>query len=229
MKLLAMAALAAGLTVSGAASAATITGLFNTGTDNANQALPLENGSLDTHYLIAATTDPTVTLGPSVTFANPLYVPDDADSRWISVSANGNPGNGTNTFEFSFSLAGLNAATASLSGDWGVDNEAEIFLNGVSTGFKLTGDVVGVVDNGDFASFESLHHFTINSGFQAGVNHLDFVVLDTGPPTALRVDNLAGTATAAVPEPASWALMIIGFGGVGAALRNRRRLQPAAA
>jgi len=28
----------------------------------------------------------------------------------------------------------------------------------------------------------------------------------------------------AVPEPASWALMIIGFGGIGAVLRDRRRL-----
>ena len=33
---------------------------------------------------------------------------------------------------------------------------------------------------------------------------------------------LHGTA-AAVPEPGAWALMIIGFGGAGAALRNRRR------
>jgi len=29
--------------------------------------------------------------------------------------------------------------------------------------------------------------------------------------------------TAAVPEPASWTLMILGFGGVGAVLRHRRR------
>jgi hypothetical protein len=32
-----------------------------------------------------------------------------------------------------------------------------------------------------------------------------------------------GFAGAAVPEPATWAMMIIGFGGVGATLRNRRR------
>lgn len=30
-----------------------------------------------------------------------------------------------------------------------------------------------------------------------------------------------GTGAGAVPEPASWALMILGFGGVGAALRRR--------
>ena len=29
---------------------------------------------------------------------------------------------------------------------------------------------------------------------------------------------------AAVPEPAAWALMILGFGGAGAQLRRRRRI-----
>jgi hypothetical protein len=31
-----------------------------------------------------------------------------------------------------------------------------------------------------------------------------------------------------IPEPASWAMMLVGFGGVGAALRSRRRLPTAA-
>ncbi|MFL6760111.1 PEPxxWA-CTERM sorting domain-containing protein [Sphingomonas sp.] len=38
--------------------------------------------------------------------------------------------------------------------------------------------------------------------------------------------NLAGTANfyvATVPEPATWALMLLGFGGMGFALRRRRR------
>ena len=33
--------------------------------------------------------------------------------------------------------------------------------------------------------------------------------------------------TAAVPEPATWALMIIGFGVTGLGLRSRRRIQAA--
>ncbi|THD53370.1 MAG: PEP-CTERM sorting domain-containing protein [Phenylobacterium sp.] len=33
----------------------------------------------------------------------------------------------------------------------------------------------------------------------------------------------------AVPEPASWALMLVGFGGLGAALRGSRRRAAAAA
>ena len=39
------------------------------------------------------------------------------------------------------------------------------------------------------------------------------------------VDNIT---LASVPEPTSWALMILGFGGAGAALRSRRRLAVAA-
>ena len=38
---------------------------------------------------------------------------------------------------------------------------------------------------------------------------------------AFEFDGLAGTV---VPEPGTWALMILGFGGVGAMLRSRRRL-----
>jgi PEP-CTERM motif len=36
------------------------------------------------------------------------------------------------------------------------------------------------------------------------------------------------TATAAVPEPATWMMMILGFGFVGAAVRRRRSDEVAA-
>jgi hypothetical protein len=37
------------------------------------------------------------------------------------------------------------------------------------------------------------------------------------------VQNLA--VTNAVPEPAAWALMLVGFGGIGTMMRNNRRRQ----
>ena len=225
MKFLAIAAVAAGLAVSGAANAAAITGLFNTGTDASDLALAGGDGVADPHYVITSSTAGGDIPRAAVTYFNSAYLANDATSRWISLSADGTPGNDLTTYELTFDLTGFDASSASLSGLWGVDNEVEMFLNGVSTGNKLTGDVPGVVDQGDFASFQALHAFTVNSGFQAGVNHLDFVVLDTGPPTALRVDSLTGTANlASVPEPATWAMMLMGFGGLGALLRQRRRI-----
>ena len=61
-----------------------------------------------------------------------------------------------------------------------------------------------------------------------GTQHL--VIRGTGGPDA----TYGGTATfilraAAVPEPASWALMMVGFGGLGAVMRAKRRGAIAAA
>jgi hypothetical protein len=49
----------------------------------------------------------------------------------------------------------------------------------------------------------------------AKITSIDFNSTDP----SFEVDNFAG---AAVPEPASWALMIMGFGGLGAMIRRRR-------
>ena len=39
----------------------------------------------------------------------------------------------------------------------------------------------------------------------------------------IELDAIAGTIAAAVPEPASWAMMIVGFGMIGAGMRYRQR------
>ena len=42
-------------------------------------------------------------------------------------------------------------------------------------------------------------------------------------PTFIHADFISGAMAAAVPEPATWALMILGFGAVGGAMRRRTR------
>jgi PEP-CTERM motif len=50
--------------------------------------------------------------------------------------------------------------------------------------------------------------------------HVSSIAFSTGGSNAFESDGFAGTL--AIPEPASWALMMLGFGGAGAALRRRR-------
>jgi hypothetical protein len=52
---------------------------------------------------------------------------------------------------------------------------------------------------------------------------VDSVVLNSGA-NAFEIGDVAGIP-AGVPEPASWALMILGFGGAGAIVRGQRRGQ----
>jgi PEP-CTERM motif len=199
------------LTLGSPAMAATITGLFNTGTDASNVALVGGNGVIDPHYQIVSSTSPGFAGQQAVTFQC-CYAAEDGDSRWIALSGNGSPGSNTTVYRTTFDLTGFNAATANLSGRWGADNFGTIFLNGSNTGITVS-------------NFSFLTAFNIASGFVSGINTLDFQIQDFGPPTAFRIDDLAGTADlmggGGVPEPASWALMIAGFGLVGGAMRRR--------
>lgn len=206
---------AAAIGASGA-QAATITGLYNTGTDASNVALANDFGAIDTHYQIVSSTSPGYAGQQAVTYYNGAYPANDADSKWVSLSDTGSPGNNTTTYRLTFDLTGLNQLTAQITGSWATDNGGTLLLNGAATGNNV-------------ANYNPLVNFSIASGFVAGVNHLDFVVQDFGAPTAFRVDNLAGTADLAqvaggVPEPTTWALMLGGFGLMGAALRRRRAM-----
>ena len=65
-------------------------------------------------------------------------------------------------------------------------------------------------------------------GFQtvatSGFLNVDRVVFDgLGGGGGFELDNVALSAASAVPEPATWAMMLLGFGLIGASLRTRRR------
>jgi hypothetical protein len=49
-----------------------------------------------------------------------------------------------------------------------------------------------------------------------------------GKPPFSLLDGVSLTAAGAVPEPASWAMMIVGFGAVGSSMRRRRMVAVAA-
>jgi hypothetical protein len=139
------------------------------------------------------------------------------DARFIAAQNGGGYVVNPNTFTQTFSLAGLNAATATLSGLFEADNFASVYLNG----HLLAQDIQGTF----YENFQSFTSFAATSAdFVSGLNTLSFVVTDTGPPAAFAVSNLVGSASA-VPEPAVWATLLMGLFGMGAVLRADRRKQ----
>ena len=76
------------------------------------------------------------------------------------------------------------------------------------------------------AASQDIARLEVHEDFAPGLRDIDGHVIN------YKVDSLGflpdalppgDPPTAGVPEPASWALMLLGFGGLGAALRARRR------
>ena len=64
----------------------------------------------------------------------------------------------------------------------------------------------------------------VNTGYNAVARYQAFVNF-TRPTEAFKlIVTYDSPATSAAPEPASWALMLLGFGGLGATLRRQRRV-----
>jgi len=158
-----------------------ITSIFSSGLDGSGN--PLAGGASDTHYEVVETGNQAVVR----TSLPGTYFPNDANSQWIWENANGLPINVVRTFKTTFDLTGLDPSTAQIAMSVGVDNQLlDIEINGVSTGQQLLGVVVG--------NFAVLHPFSINSGFQPGINTLEFIVQDNGAVSAFRVEITSATA-----------------------------------
>ena len=169
-----------------------IAGLFSTGLDGSGN--PLADGVTDAHYSLVSAPGgtggaPFVTL-QHFPIGNGLWMPDTATSKWISPIADEQkytdaPGN--YTYQTTFTVYGDPTAVqiaCQLAGD---DTVSAIVLNGKTIATNLAND---------FTTFKA---YTINSGFVAGANTLQFIVSNLGTsanPTGFRCE-LKGTQGAA--------------------------------
>lgn len=193
---------------SASAGTITIADLFNTGVNSTGAVLA--DGTVDSHYTItAAPNGAQVATKTPAGYPFPNWAANDSNSAWIGLntaSASGPVGN--YTYHTTFTLA-ANAilSSVSINGLWGTDDQAlAVYINGLSTGLTLTG-------------FSTLSAFSINSGFHAGANTLDFVVYNGSGPTGLRIDNMVGTYQA--PDGGLTA-MLLGASMLGLVAFRRR-------
>jgi hypothetical protein len=176
----------------------------------------LHQGDLDPNW--------TVTLPNGSTFGNAISATDPHDlwrtptppNTWISVVARGDAPEGLYKYSTTFTIpAEIDPTTVQVTGNWWAD-EAEdinaIYLNGVKVS-----DLNGTAwyDPSKIDAF-----FSIQSGFQSGLNTLEFTVLNTSGPGGTLIE-----FPGVVPEPSSIALLVLGALTMGLhAVRTKRQL-----
>ena len=183
----------------------TIPGVFSTGVD--------DSGNL----LAAGQTDPSWTISSSplgavsalaVTSLNKNWVANTASSEWINANGigQGPAPAGLYIYTLTFSLNGFDPSSAQITGQWASDNESEIYLNGIDTGFSNSSDEFGALDP-----------FSITGDFVAGENQLQFYVTqnagDGTNPEGLQVNIISATAEP-VPEPSTISFFVLSAIGI---------------
>jgi hypothetical protein len=199
---------------------------------NNDYSIKFFDGSAAGHFLDAVFTITATATNSPATFDGATYSQLGLDSGSFTIIA------ASNQF-------GVTVGENLLSGTF---NDAWIQGAGTQGGLALT------LANGGTATFTSAYEnfsqvvsgsegFTLTLGLPEGQG-LPTISTDPGlpiPPAGQTSTNgralesfganLNGTFNAtmgAVPEPATWGLMIMGFGGMGVMLRNRRRMATAA-
>ena len=144
--------------------------------------------------------------------------------------------NAVTVLTFTFSADG-NSAVASFNNSGAGATFSDVYSFTLPAGFASTSLTSAAVNGTTDTAFTSVLLnslvLTTNSSGAIDEKSLLNVPVPAGPNT-LTVNGTSGGlysyggnisfAKVAVPEPASWALMIAGFGGLGAALRSKRRL-----
>ena len=100
---------------------------------------------------------------------------------------------------------------------------SDVVINGFDFGALAAGATTGTLFTGDSESgsnpvtFTVVHGATYTFATSDGLNDCDF-----------NCTSSQTFATPGVPEPASWALMLVGLGALGVTLRSKRRTVVAA-
>jgi hypothetical protein len=134
---------------------------------------------------------------------------------------------------FSYLYAGSNVTIGSISLTTGENLLSGVFTNAWIQGAGASGSTNLSIGNGGSACFTSALFATAcgpTDGSEFAFNMLNVAPgFGAAPDQGLTSFTAYGNGTFSIPEPGTWALMIMGFGGAGAVLRQRRRVVALAA
>jgi hypothetical protein len=144
------------------------------------------------------------------------WTPDTTTSSWL-VDNISSPASGGDplSFKTTFDLTGLDPTTASLSGEWGIDDGGELELNG---------NVISNLPGQNASHWDALNAFSVvgSSGFfVSGINTLSVVFTDNDNAFEGVNVQVSGTAATLAPEPGTVALLCTGLAALGVKLRRR--------
>ncbi len=159
-------------------------------------------------------------LAAGLAFSTPALAVDNISTRTIPLTSNGSgtltadfmqmPGRGTFLDTFLFQLPSSGRVSVRVTSTQTDGPPTNVNFN--STNVKFNGQTLAVNSRGIFE---------LRTLFGQAVSPGTSTLVIQGAAGALGT--YTGSLAYAVPEPAMWALMILGFGVTGAALRTRRR------
>ena len=167
------------------------------------------------------------------------YALNGAGGNFFSITDQG--GQGSYSLTQSFTLATASKVTISFdlfaNNQVGVDfnngrdyntspnqnAEADLLVGGADPFTNAAGDIVSVLygPGSDGAGANPWKSYSSTLNLAAGTYQIRFAETDNQFFFQNGVDNVSIT-TGGVPEPATWALMLVGLGGLGAAARSAR-------
>ena len=148
--------------------------------------------------------------GVTITAGGQNILATTAPNGSIGIIANGTP---RSDFTAAFDVL-TNSVSVDL-GDFGGDADT-IYLDAFGLGDVFLGEASLLLS----ASDTSMYTLTFNG---AGISYVVFGSTDPSiNGSSVYADNLTFASPAAVPEPGSWGMMLVGFAAIAAALRRQR-------
>jgi hypothetical protein len=189
-----------------AATAVTLN--LSTGLDGSG-VLQSVGGSADAHWLVDSQPAEVIASNNKDWWGG--WPANDSTSDWIAKDPFSNSANGTGVYSRTFDLTGIDLNTIDFTGNWALDDEGTLAINGHQIGAYQPHD--------GWQNFATqTFDVTDATWFNPGENTLTLTIANAD--NFFEGVRLNGTITAATPEPAS--LAIAGVGIVALFIRRRR-------